>query len=304
MFRDLDLTLKHILDSADDAELKNAGATFDTPDRTHTNAQGKINLFLYDIRENLPLRDAVPVTVRRGDTFERQRPPLRIDCTYVVTAWEDPAEDGHHLLALALTWLSRFTTIPVGMLQGGLQQAVTHPIAGNPPIPLPTMVAQMDGSKNSVGEFWSALGIAPRPYFNLIVTIPLDYPQPSDGPLVTTKIIGAEPRPSGLEDMLHAIGGRVLDTSGEPIGDAVVDIVEVAPSGETRTRFRTTTISRDADVPADAAIPRDAVGRFVFAQIPTGNQTFRVTAVGFQQASEVISITGRSEDYVIQLTPL
>jgi hypothetical protein len=35
------------------------------------------------------------------------------------------------------------------------------------------MVAQMDGDRRS-GEFWSALGIAPRPSFSLVVTIALD----------------------------------------------------------------------------------------------------------------------------------
>jgi len=294
MLRDLDQTLEQIIRAAPIAELSNAGISFETPDKGFNPPGGTVNLFLYEVKENLMLRDPVPVTRKQGDIFVRQRPPLRVDCTYVVTAWQNPPSDSnvrasHHLLGQALLWLSRFPVIPEAQLQGtALQAAVVRPGSDSRNFQMPTMVAQMDGSKNSVGEFWSALGIPPRPYFNLVVTVPMDLPLPSDGPLVTTKTLGWEPVPEGTKDTLVAIGGRIVDLAGNPVPDAVIDVLDAGLR----------VVSRN-----EMDHGEDQVGRFVLPHVPTGQRTFRVSAVGFDVSTSVIDVTGRSEDYVVQLTP-
>lgn len=277
MFKHLDLTLETIIKAAPLPELANVGVSFETPDKNFNPAGKAVDLFLYEVNENRTLRDPVPVTRKNGETFTRQRPPLRIDCTYVVTAWVNPPNDvnvreAHQLLAQTLLWLSRFPTIPAGFFQGDL---------ADQPFPPPTMVAQMDASKQSVGEFWSALGIPPRPYFNLVVTVAMDLPQPIEGPLVITKFTEAEPVPTALQDTLVAIGGRIVDAAGQGIAEAVVDILDVG--------------RRTAS---------DADGRYVFARVPADSHSFRVVAVGFAPRTITIEVPGRSEDYVIQLSPL
>src|SRR5205814_7370365 len=126
MFQDLDTTLKTLLgDPAVPTTLGNADVSFETPDRNFTPAQATVNLFLYEVKENRDLRDPTPVIEKVGTAFVRRPPPVRLDCSYIVTAWSPQANatgvrDHHELLALTLGWLSRFPTLPDTSLQGSL----------------------------------------------------------------------------------------------------------------------------------------------------------------------------------------
>jgi hypothetical protein len=173
MFEDLDDTLGQMLNDpampSGLADLLNADVSFETPDRNFAPALPTVNLFLYDVKENRELRNAEPIVQLVSGVILRRRPPIRVDCSYLVTAWSNAngslqVAAEHRLLALALLWLSRFTTIPEIYLQGSL--AVQ-------PFPPPAIVAQDDPNHNT-GEFWSALGIAPRPAFYITVTIAME----------------------------------------------------------------------------------------------------------------------------------
>ncbi|HUS12541.1 MAG TPA: Pvc16 family protein [Pyrinomonadaceae bacterium] len=219
MFQDLDSTLTRILDDTAMqtsivpplAELFNAQVSFITPDRTFppTITQATIDLFLYDVKENRELREPVPIVEKVGNSFRRLMPPVRVDCSYIVTAWSNAPGDNsvveeHRLLAQALLWLTRFPTIPDRYLQGGLT---------NQPFPLATTVAQMDANKNA-GEFWSALGIPPRSAFYLTVTIAMDLGLIDSGPLVTTKSFDMVPGAAASPETVVQIGGRIF---GPPV---------------------------------------------------------------------------------------
>ncbi len=279
MFEDLDNTLALILDDpAAPAELRNADISFATPNRSFppTLTQATVNLFLYDVKENLVLRDPVPIIEKVGNSFIRRLPPLRVDCSYIVTAWSNqtgPARvvEEHRLLAQALLWLSRFPTIPAIYLQGSLPTQ---------PFPLATTVAQMDANKNA-GEFWSALGISPRPAFYLTVTVAMDPAGAVEGPLVTTRLTGFGTGESGVDDTLAQIGGRVLDAGGLSIAGALVDIIDMG--------IRATT---------------DTEGRYSFLRVPVGTHTLSVVAVGFQPKVQTLTVPGPQEDYEVVLTSL
>jgi hypothetical protein len=169
MFQDLDATLKALLaDPAAPAGLRAADVSFQTPDKDFQPAQATLNLFLYEVKENRVLRDAAPVITKVDDTYVSRPSPIRMDCTYLGTTWSAKtaglkAEEEHRLLGLALMWFNRFPEIGAGYFQGGLL---------NPPQPhpLPTALAQT-GEDQSMGQFWTALGISPRPAFTLTVTI-------------------------------------------------------------------------------------------------------------------------------------
>ena len=141
MFQDLDATLKTILDdSAAPEDLRNSEVSFETPDKDFKPAADTaVNLFLYEVQENRALRNNAPIIDRVGDQYISQPPPLRVDCTYLVTTWSTKtggvkAEEEHKLLGLALLWLSRFPVIQNGFLQGSLKNLPQL-------YPLPTMVA-------------------------------------------------------------------------------------------------------------------------------------------------------------------
>src|SRR5262245_19983581 len=114
MFRDLDDTLTSVLDDpGGPSELVAADVNFEIPDDTFNPGQPTLNLFLYDVHENRELRDPVPIVERIGGLFMRRRPPLRVDCCYMVTAWDSSTgptriANEHRLLSQALLWLSRF----------------------------------------------------------------------------------------------------------------------------------------------------------------------------------------------------
>ncbi|MFQ5881379.1 MAG: Pvc16 family protein [Candidatus Methylomirabilales bacterium] len=178
MIQNLDSTMERLLREKVPLPPEQYDVTFDRPDsdRTAGFAPNRVtlNLYLYEIRENLELRRPEwKREVQPDGTFVKRRPSVRIDCAYLITAWSpaDPVnqpgvatEQEHTLLSQVLTVLLRYPTIPPEVLQGRL--------VGQEP-PLPTMVAQPDGLP-SPAEFWTALNNLLRPSLNLVVTISID----------------------------------------------------------------------------------------------------------------------------------
>ncbi len=274
MFDQLDSALGELLhDGAMQAvlpELYAADVSFATPEKGYPHSQETVNLFLYETKENRELRSPLPDDSVGNGLGVRRRAPLRVDCAYMVTAWsKDPGAQKivseHQLLGQAFNWLSRFPVVPARFLSlAGMGDQVFDP---------PTMVAQMDGAK-SAGEFWVALGIAPRPYFNLMVTISMDLAHSVEDTLVTT--LASRYRaddPSSLEERI-LIGGTVRDRHQQPVADAWV---RLEPVGETTVT--------------------NALGRFVFDRATRGSgYTLRARAPGFAESVlpdlEVPSLSG------------
>ena len=144
-----------------------------------------IDMFLYDVRENLELRSNEVYLQRNSDgTAIRTRAPVRVDFSYLVTAWPsstvpDPAQDEHRLLGEVMRALLRHRTIPEDLLQGVL--AVQDP-------PLPTSTLQ-PGRLQSLGEFWQALGGKPKAALNYSITASVEVFAPESVRLVTEKVL-------------------------------------------------------------------------------------------------------------------
>ncbi len=185
MIRDLSLTLQAILEdpalTTPFPELAAAQIVFDRPVETFNPTQTTIDLFLYDIRENMELRSNEPLMRRLNGQVEIQRPPLRVACSYLITAWPiggtDLALQEHRLLSQVLQVLSRYAKIPVAFLKGQL--------VGQEP-PLPMMTAQTDGLKEPA-EFWTAIGNKLRPSLTVTVTIGMEVFTPVTAPIVITE---------------------------------------------------------------------------------------------------------------------
>ncbi len=273
MFQDLDKTLNNLLNDATaaaiPAELLAADVSFQTPDKNYkpTTPDTAVNLFLYEVKENRVLRDPVPIVEQQGNNYIRRQAPLRVDCFYIVTAWKDgvtPADVTvqHRLLGQAFLWLSRFPAIPATYFSGGMI---------GQPFPPPTMVAQWDGAKNN-GEFWSALGIPPRPYFTLTITIAMDLGlQDVEGPPVVTKQIDMKQREpgSGVETTFEIAGVVRNGTSQQPIDRAQIRIVGTG-----------------------RVLTSNTAGQFRFSGLKQGNYTLRVSAVGFTTKNKSINVPG------------
>lgn len=170
MIEDLDKTLEELLKRELPASLmQQVSITFATPDSKFPPQSiplPAVNLFLYDVRENLELRDLEWTIDRNSGTPIRKRAPVRIDCSYLVTAWPSQTStsaplDEHALLSAVMRVLLRHRTIPDAVLKGSL-------IDADPPVPGPSL---HPGRLQSPSEMWQALGGTPKAGLHYTVTL-------------------------------------------------------------------------------------------------------------------------------------
>ena len=239
MIRDLSLTIQALMDdpalATDFPELFGAQIAFDRPAEGFNPTVPTIDLFLFDIRENVELRSNEPKITRTNGQVAISRPPIRVSCSYLLTAWPvsggDLALQEHRLLGQALQVLSRYPHIPSPFVKGRL--------VGQEP-PLPMMTAQSDGLREPY-EFWSAIGNKMRASIVVTATIGLDVPPPIVAPEVTLSQIHFGPRASADAPGLATtagpprfrIGGRVTNAAGQPVVDAGVSLVEIGLAAKT-----------------------------------------------------------------------
>ncbi len=190
MLDDLDKTLAELLKQGlPSGVTQQVAISFAPPDDSFPPSSVSlpaIDLFLYDIRENRELRNREWEVERKSDgTAVKRRPPVRVDCSYLITAWSSKASstqvyDEHMLLGAVLKVLLRYPTIPEQVLQGSLKGM-------EPPLPAVTI---QPGQLQSIGEFWQALGGKPKAALNYTVTIGMEPFEPEEtGPLVTDKLL-------------------------------------------------------------------------------------------------------------------
>jgi Pvc16 N-terminal domain len=120
-----------------------------------------VNLFLFDIRENLNRRDVMYEKVANADglVIARRPPPPRFDLYYTVTAWAPKVLVEHKILAAALRCFSSMTTLPRAILP--------PPLAT---LPYEVLVDTASGAKR--GMFMNVGGDL-KLGFELTVTVPI-----------------------------------------------------------------------------------------------------------------------------------
>jgi hypothetical protein len=275
MIGDLSETLRAILqDPTVPPELKAADIVFDRPTDPFTPGKTTVDLFLYDLRENTELRSNEQIVQRVNHQSIIHPAPLRLNCSYLVTAWPvggaELALQEHRLLSQVLRAVGQYPTIPSQFLQGSL-------VGQDPPLPMITL--HPDALK-TMSEFWTAVGNKLRA--SLTVTVTISIPLYADVPefIVTTRTASVAQQNSVPDSLVH-VGGRVLDLTSTGIPGALVDIL-------------------DAGLRQTSATD----GSFSFLGVPAGTHTLRAVAPGFQLKSQPLVVPGRPEDYEITLAPL
>jgi hypothetical protein len=193
MLQDLDATLAALLET--ELSVQNVAISFAAPDDQFPPASVNlpaIGLFLYDLRENQDLRPGQWEFVRQDSgMITRQPPPVRVTCSYLITAWPspsapDPAQDEHRLLGEVIRVLLRYRSIPDTYLRGEL--------TGQEP-PMPAKIIA-DTQLHSLGELWQAMGGKPKAALHYAVTVSIDAFEPADaGQVVTETVITISNRP-------------------------------------------------------------------------------------------------------------
>jgi len=261
-------------------ELAAADIVFDRPLDPFTPPKTTVDVFLYDLRENLDLRLNEVTTTRVGNQVVTHPAALRLACSYLVTAWpvggSDLALQEQRLLSEVLVVLSHYPIIPPSFLKGSL--------VGQDPL-LPMVTLHPDALKN-LAEFWSSLGSKLKA--SLTVTVTISVPIFSDVVdfAVTTENIGVAQGTPPVTETLLEIGGRVLNPALQGVSGALVDVLD------------------GSSHPAAPQQTTDANGQFVFSQVSAGSYQLRAAAAGFKLQTQAVTIPGMPNDYVIQLTPL
>jgi len=184
MFQDLDETLATLLKR--ELTAINLSVSFATPDSEFPPVEvtlPAVDLFLYDVRENMELHSNDWQHERVNGRILRHKAPIRIDCSYLITAWSSatsPIEDEHRLLGEVMKVLLRYRQLPDDVLQGELVGLL-------PPVRA-RVVRQ--GYLQSLGEFWQAMGGKPKASLHYTLTVSADVFAPEDvGPPASEKVI-------------------------------------------------------------------------------------------------------------------
>ena len=194
MIEDLSNSIKALLEyellTPGQEVIPNLSISFAQPDDNFPPAsvtKPAVNLFLYDVREDLKLRHNERFRYQQMPpaSYDVKRQPLLMECSYLVTAWSDSAtaaaNDEHTVLSAMIMALRRYNCLPDTLpnkidLEGSPIQILQGALAGINP--LPRTFTMQDGYLQSLGEFWRSMGHGPKPRFNYSVTIAVDVHDP------------------------------------------------------------------------------------------------------------------------------
>jgi hypothetical protein len=126
-----------------------------------------INVYLYDIREDLTRREVEYEEIRDADgrVTERRPPPRRYTLSYLVTVWTQRPEDEHRVLSSLLACFLKYERLPEDILSEGLARQ---------PYAIRATVALPPPQDRALADLWSALGGELKPSLDLVVTAPFD----------------------------------------------------------------------------------------------------------------------------------
>ena len=126
--------------------------SFDTPYQEAIKQKPAINCFLYDVRENLELRSSTWLLERQSNgKAVKKRPPARVDCSYLITAWpqdENDIQTEHQLLGEVMKVLLRYRKIPETFIEENFE---------GQELPL-RLISLRPSNLQSFGEFWQVMG--------------------------------------------------------------------------------------------------------------------------------------------------
>jgi len=229
----------------------NIEIAFDAPTKEWAARQNKptINLYLYDIREDLERRRVQFEEVRehRGDraiVVDRRLPARMFKLSYLVTAWTQRPEDEHRLLSATLSCFLRSDALPSEMLRGTLGEV--RPPATEPE-PVRVTIALPPPQDRSLSDVWTALGGELKPSLDLVITAPFQSGRtlPVGPPVTEEPRIGVGPIGGSSESLTkkRRIKGRASETSEEQEGGEAAEVVHVGMDESGRS-FRIKTIPR------------------------------------------------------------
>ena len=167
MIHEVDESLRSFI--ASDPANDGIEVSFDPPNRDWSARRSgpTINVFLYDIREDLERRNAWRRSMmdEHGRVVGRRDSVRMFKLAYLMSAWTQRPEDEHRVLSILLSRFLQVDVLPEAHLRGSLAT-----------IEVPTLLklAAPAGPDRSATDLWGALGGELKPSLDLTVTAPLD----------------------------------------------------------------------------------------------------------------------------------
>ncbi len=224
-----------------------------------------VNLFLYDLRENLGQSEASPRDVRLNGANMSAPPPMRLEVTYAVTAWTKAVEDEHRLLSQVLAILFSHTSLPADLLAGRLAAASR----------LRAIETEVGRPKEEKADFWTSIGGRYKASIDYAVRIEVESGLMfTRGPEVRSQTMRLEL--DGVRrtmEELQRFGGVVRDAGGEPVADAWVALPDLGKMTSS-----------------------DRGGRFLFDGLRPGDHKVEARTASGEEASGVAKVPGGGID--------
>jgi hypothetical protein len=168
MIQDVDESLRALV-KRDALNGSKADVAFDAPNKEWSSRRNTptVDLYLYDIREDLEQREVMWEAIRDDSGFvtERRPPARRFKLSYLVTAWTQRPEDEHRLLSSLLSCFLRNQKMPVDLITGSLVGAR---------LPITLNIAMPPPQDRSISDVWSALGGELKASLDLVVNAPFE----------------------------------------------------------------------------------------------------------------------------------
>ncbi len=167
MLHEIDTALRALLDQeiVRDTDVE---VDFEAPTKDWATRRNRptIDIYLYDIRQELSRSQFGQVTVRDedGNIAQRRPTPKFFRLAYLVTAWTQRPEDEHRLLSALMVTFLRHEVVPPELLSGSLADlGISIPIAVALPAP----------QDRALSDVWSALGGELKPSLDVTLIAPL-----------------------------------------------------------------------------------------------------------------------------------
>ncbi len=229
-----------------------------------------LNLYLYDIRENLKMRQmtAAYETTSNGSTATIRRAPVRVDLLYMVTAWATQPDDEHRLLGRLTMMMFRFPVLPDELVPEAIRVLK---------LPVALQIAQPE-IMDKPTELWGVLSNDMRPGLGLRVTFALN-------PYATT----TTPIVKSSDVRFNQQDGDRLDPSGSNL--MVRGLIRGA-NGAARPRL----LLVERGMEATLRVSPEGDTEFALFHMIPGEYTLEFTAVGRKPSRARISVPALNYD--------
>lgn len=167
MISEVDRALRSLIEreAADSSDVE---VVFDAPTKDWATRRNvpTIDVYLYDIREDLRRRERGLINEYEGTKITARRlPPRYFKLSYLVTAWTQRPEDEHRLLDALLACFLRHEAVPAELLTGSLIELG---------LPVPISIALPPPEDRSFADVWTALGGELKPSLDVVICVPTD----------------------------------------------------------------------------------------------------------------------------------